>query len=392
MKEIPLEFQGMENITVLPKDTKSKKTISFQKKTVYGESTDLLIGQLGDIAVDMYGNVFVTDTKKQVIHTFSPNGDIIHKFGGAGNGPGEFSSIKSIEIKDHLIFVHDFHQNRLTAFNLCTLDVEFTLWIGKNKHRYKELRGSYPLVSEVYAFNRERFLVKYLSNQNYKPSEIWDLVKIEGHIYMADQNGELLSKVVNFSNSTRTMIPYNGVPIFELPLTPFYGIPFTVISSEGYIYHMQPNKLLIKVFKHDGTYQHAFTHPIQKVLLTKESAVEVGIPELETNNPDRITDAIDLIELPEYWPVITDMKIDDENRLWIATTVENFDVYEWWVLENTGELITKFEWPRDEPIEVIKNGYMYTRDTDEQTGLQQVVRYRIEFDEVNQTCVTGSEA
>jgi hypothetical protein len=39
-------------------------------------------------------------------------------------------------------------------------------------------------------------------------------------------------------------------------------------------------------------------------------------------------------------------------------------------LEELGEVITTFEWPRDEPIEVIKNGKMYTRQTDEVTGLQ----------------------
>jgi len=53
---------------------------------------------------------------------------------------------------------------------------------------------------------------------------------------------------------------------------------------------------------------------------------------------------------------------------------------EWRVLEKNGELITKFEWPRDEPIEVIKNGMMYKRQTDEETGLQQVVRYGFELE------------
>jgi hypothetical protein len=68
---------------------------------------------------------------------------------------------------------------------------------------------------------------------------------------------------------------------------------------------------------------------------------------------------------------------DDSNRLWVSTIVEDFDVYEWWVLEDNGELITKFDWPRDEPIEVIKNGKMYTRQTDEETGLERIVRYQI---------------
>uniref|UniRef100_UPI0035663D94 hypothetical protein n=1 Tax=Rhodohalobacter sp. TaxID=1974210 RepID=UPI0035663D94 len=73
--------------------------------------------------------------------------------------------------------------------------------------------------------------------------------------------------------------------------------------------------------------------------------------------------------------------VDNENRIWVSTIVEDFDIYEWWVLENTGEVITKFDWPRDEPIEVIKNGYVYTRQIEEETGLQQVVKYRIAFEE-----------
>lgn len=36
-------------------------------------------------------------------------------------------------------------------------------------------------------------------------------------------------------------------------------------------------------------------------------------------------------------------------RLWVATIVEDFDVYEWWILKKNGEVITKFEWPRCTP-------------------------------------------
>lgn len=59
-----------------------------------------------------------------------------------------------------------------------------------------------------------------------------------------------------------------------------------------------------------------------------------------------------------------------------ATIVEDFDVYEWWILEKTGEVITRFEWPRDKSTEEVKNGYMYTRETDDK-GVEKVVRYHI---------------
>jgi hypothetical protein len=88
------------------------------------------------------------------------------------------------------------------------------------------------------------------------------------------------------------------------------------------------------------------------------------------------------MDLPSFWPVLRAVVIDDKDRLWVATTVENMKVYEWWVLEKNGELITQFQWPRIKPIQVVKNGNIYTRETDEETGLQQVVRYQVEFEEV----------
>ena len=85
------------------------------------------------------------------------------------------------------------------------------------------------------------------------------------------------------------------------------------------------------------------------------------------------------MDLPSNWPVIRSFIIDDKYNIWVATTVENMNVYEWWLLEPSGELITTFDWSRDEPIEAIKNGKMYTRQTDEETGLEQVVRYNVEI-------------
>lgn len=38
-----------------------------------------------------------------------------------------------------------------------------------------------------------------------------------------------------------------------------------------------------------------------------------------------------------------------------------------------------FTWPRCLQIEEIKNGKLYAREADEETGLQQIVRYRIEM-------------
>ena len=76
--------------------------------------------------------------------------------------------------------------------------------------------------------------------------------------------------------------------------------------------------------------------------------------------------------------------MDDKNRLWISTiTVSDKRTYTWWVLQDTGELRTTFSWPENRSVEKIKDGFLYARETNESTGQQQVVRYRIAFDEMN---------
>ena len=85
-------------------------------------------------------------------------------------------------------------------------------------------------------------------------------------------------------------------------------------------------------------------------------------------------------ELPDTWPAIGDFIMDDENRLWISTITDSDNrTYTWWVLKDTGELLTTFRWPRNRTIEKIKDGFVYSRETEETTGQQTIAKYRVEF-------------
>jgi len=75
------------------------------------------------------------------------------------------------------------------------------------------------------------------------------------------------------------------------------------------------------------------------------------------------------------------MFIDDENRIWVSTIVDNDEVYEWWILENSGELINKFEWPRNKPIQTVRNNKLYTIEENPKTFEKEVVQYQILMNE-----------
>ncbi|MFD2532841.1 6-bladed beta-propeller [Gracilimonas halophila] len=70
----------------------------------------------------------------------------------------------------------------------------------------------------------------------------------------------------------------------------------------------------------------------------------------------------------------------DENRIWVAVPVgTDSDTYEWWILQESGELLAKLKLPRDQPIYDIKDGHLYSKGTNEETGDEFVVKYRIEL-------------
>jgi len=377
MPEVPEHIQELENLTVFAADAKSAREITFIKETVYGDSDVILIGELGKITADRSGRVFISDSSSLIIHVFEPDGTYSGQLGRDGRGPGEFSSLKNLQIQNDRLYAFDFRQNRVNIFNLNTLLLEETLSLAKNRGEFRELRGFYPSIDEFYVQSNSAYIAKFISTGHANKVN-WKNIDVKGTLYLLDRDGDLSGKYMEFTDEIRTIFPVRNVT-FDIPLTPFFGKSLRAFTGDGKLYRDEPDHFLIKVYSPDGIYERAFYYPRNRIPITQDSALHDRVLDELAILPELLIENINSVDLPEFWPVLTDMKIDDQDRLWIAATVDDMSIYEWWVLEETGELISKFEWSRDEPIEVIKNGYMYTRETDEETGLQQVVRYRIEI-------------
>ena len=83
--------------------------------------------------------------------------------------------------------------------------------------------------------------------------------------------------------------------------------------------------------------------------------------------------------LPETWPAVQHFLMDDQQRFWISTIIDDRNNYVWWVLKENGELIGRFIWPSEKEIQFVRNGKIYVLEADHESGLDQIVRYGIKM-------------
>lgn len=362
---------------------------TFEREAVFGPDDEVIMGEIAVFTADDSRRVFIGDASQTTIHVFDEDGSYLTSFGREGEGPGEFgylSPYTTIKVHSGQLYITDntrFITYRIHVFSLDDFSLSHTIrltnhnwdnYIAENKGERDELRY-HP--QQIYPLHQERFLVSYHRfPDEYRENESKILYVVQ------DNSGTIVSDPVLEQKDLRYLAHTDRTNLTMMYSFPFHGKSLLAVSGSGQLYAANHTETFdISVYDTEGRQIRSFQHPFDNIPLTRSSLMEKY---RDDEDAARLGDgvALNMIReeenLPESWPAVDDLLIDDENRLWISTIVEDFDVYEWWVLEETGELITRFEWPRDEPIEVIKNGYIYTRETDEETGLQQVVRYRIE--------------
>ncbi|MCG2588230.1 6-bladed beta-propeller [Rhodohalobacter sulfatireducens] len=373
--EIPEKLRDLKNLTVYSANAKPEAIVSFQKVANYGTFEEILIGRIQDIGVDSSGRVFVVDMQKQSIYVFGADGAFITQLGREGKGPDEFSTIRSLQICKNRLYVYEPDQYQISVFTLDNLANKSSIFLAENRGDYQALGRSLPWINNLYVRNNATYLAGFIIHPDTQEFKPWQNVDYKILFYLLDETGRISSTKLFDVDQTHTVA---GGLVDNIKV--FFGSPMITMSSQNNIYVSDESEFFVKVYNPNGVYMRAFHYQHPQIPLTQESIKNGGIANTHFR-PDFLLKNIKSIDLPQYWPVITDMKIDDLDRLWIATTAEDMSIYEWWVLEETGELITKFEWPRDEPIEVVLNGNIYTRKTDDETGLQQIVKYRFEINE-----------
>lgn len=365
--QIPQNIQELENLTVFPAESEPSHLIELIPVQNYGDLEEPYIAFTLGAVEDDNGWVIiwaVSSTYEQTLCVYNTDGTYNKKLGRRGKGPGEYGSIGGVFTKLKKIFVLDDTSKRLNEYS--TKDYSFVRSI---------LFETWEIDSELnFAAVEPRkdgnFLGIFVDfRQGFGRTEI-------EYQIMDSVGNTLYPEPIVLPDVFKIVVEPSTQPIMPVA---FLGSSITSLSDEDVLYYANTLNFLIKKYDHKGVYQSSIYYPIKGLPLDLNEYIKSQLFSPKVRDIEKAFAEMDQ-ELPEEIPVIDRMFVDDENRIWVALPMGVASKnYQWWVLKESGQLIAKLLLPRDQPIYDIKNGHLYSKKTNEETGSEYVVKYRIEL-------------
>ncbi|MDR8393832.1 6-bladed beta-propeller [Aliifodinibius sp. S!AR15-10] len=375
-QNLPDHIRQLDSLTVYRQNSRQQPdTVELIREQVFESGQDVFIdGLIWKFAVDDSGRVFASTSNagSAAIYIFDSDCEYITTMATYGHGPGEYESIGTISIQNNKLYMFDAQMQKIGIYSL--KDYEHVKDETLNRDQLtasdslaKRLRGS-----SLWATHNEQLVMGF---QSYSLTPEHDLRKIVYH--QVDNDGAILPGTLFELKRFRFYFPGNSYPK-DLPMAmPFTRSSLLSVSDDGCFFTAWTEDFLIKEYNADGDYQRAIYYPVKK---SKLHTNELDLGQYKRN-------LIKNKDLPETWPALHAMELDDEGRLWVATITDSDSTYTWWVLSNEGKLLAKFRWSGERasrsvmstPEIVIKNGYLYKREVDIRAGINRVAQYRIRF-------------
>lgn len=381
LDEIPEHIRDIENITIFPGDSEPPYTVELIPVQTFGAEGEPYLSSIINGVVDEDGRLIILDVDfegetfppSNRIHVFNPDGSYLTQIGRYGRGPGEFGLAGIPDVKAGKVYVVDISNSRLNIYSAEDYSFERTVLFDHwSVWAHDSIEESGMRMSKVFRHDGNllaRFTSRVPGNETRSQIK-YLLVNTDGDVL----NPEPLVFPGGFTVRPETVPPGPSISL------PFMGTTITALSPDDALYSALTREFLIKKHDANGIYQSAIYYPVAGASVDLNSYAESSRHSLSN-----IRSAFGRIdeEIPESTSPLIALKVDDEHRIWAGVLANpDLEYLEWWILDRSGKLLAKLEHPRNRRIVDIKNGYLYQKEVDEETGTEFVGMYRIQFNEL----------
>ena len=306
------------------------------------------------------GRIVVADAKAKNLKILRPDGTLAQTLGHSGQGPGEFQRIASVQVaRGDSIYAYE--SRRFTVFAPASPH-EVVRTEALESGRLPSFRMLVTEIGLTALYGTPMIAGRSLDSL---PRAPWRRV---------DETGTPGDTLFTVRLRRMASVQIGDEARFRMYPMPFERSMPVALGPDGRLYVGHTDSLHVSAYRRDGTSEVVASVPNASVPVQeadRDSALAgIGSGELRS----KITSA-----LPETKPVLTDLVVADDGRLWVQRPAEgpNAETVPWWVLDPEAKTIRVARLPEDVDLEVVRNGMVYGT-TETEMGAPAVVRYRID--------------
>ena len=369
-----VEYVHNQDIPIHP-----DRTVEFEEElTITGEDEetgDIYLYQLYFFTVDEYNNVYAADPRECKIAVFDKDGKCIRTFGKKGQGPGEFQSIRNIEIMpDGNLFVIDSRNRRCSIINS----------EGKFQESFNfSLKGA--SFNDIFFFVDKTFTGRVSTFGGEKGGKLF--------VKTFDFNGKEIQNYGEFRVPHRESVTEydehgsSGTYAMSPPYAP--KSIFASDRDRNLIYHCINSEYLIEVFDFNGKIISKIDRPYDSLPFTGEDEKEFFDNFRNRPGQDpKFEKVLKKLKMPDVKTIAEFMCVDDKGNLWIKTQEEKevggkkltaYDIFNsdgFYETKIWSDIPDLYYYPA-----LFKNSKFYRLEMNRDEGTTSIIRYNVTWTE-----------
>jgi hypothetical protein len=309
----------------------------------FSRITDIAVDSRGQIyAGDLYGNVSV----------LNPDGTLARRFGRLGDGPGEFQSLGTLHVLDgDSLYVYDGSAQRATVYVPNSDRVAYTLKLSQPDF-------SFPMEVEPYGAGT---LIGHFRRMN---------GEVPGAGERKDDVVRMLNRDGSIGRDTVITVPEPAIVEVRTETTQGFYFPEFARQSlvrwgpEGLIYSLWTDSARVHIHDTAGKSRGSFNADLGVSRLPLAATTIDSVADTNANPGTPRHTLVDAFSTRwKTWPLVQDMIVDDQSRIWILP-VSHAPQVRWIAFDARGGRLATLELPRSVRPRLIRGDRLYAVSRD----------------------------
>lgn len=331
------------------------RTWSAERRAESGADAEFT--RIEDLDVDSRGRIVVADAGATAVAVLSPDARLLRWLGGRGEGPGEFAAVTSLQVLGgDTVLVYDRALARVTLFPPDSAQPVQTIALASS---------GFPAPFWVARSPTGQFVAAYRpptrAENTGADAQAREVVRV-----LAPDGRTLVADSVLVVGTRDALVTRSGTAVARLdhPM----GRRALLELRDGLLYHVWTDSAALEVQNLQGEPVWRSALPASPVPVTS-AEVDSVMAGVRAVFREALRGSV-----PEHWPAVRGLAVDDQGRGWIGLATRPGDPAEWAIVARPGAYQASVRLPYGAEVKAVRGNRIYAVERDE-LDVPRVVAY-----------------